>query len=70
VIVAPITSALRGVPPEVALNEGDGMKGPCAVNLHNAMTVAQRRIGRRDARLSSMGMSEICQALRFALGCD
>ena len=70
VTVAPITSTLRGVPSEVALNEGDGMKGPCAVNLHNAVTVAQRRMGRRVARLGSTRMSEICQALRFALGCD
>ena len=70
VTVAPITSTLRGVPSEVALNEGDGMKGSCAVNLHNAVTVAQRRMGRRVARLSSTRMSEICQALRFALGCD
>ena len=70
VTVAPITSTLRGVPSEVALNEGDGMKGPCAVNLHNAVTVAQRRMGRRIARLSSARKSEICQALRFALGCD
>jgi mRNA interferase MazF len=70
VTVAPISATLRGVPSEVALNEGDGMKGPCAVNLHNAVTVAQRRMGRRVARLSSARMSEICQALRFALGCD
>ena len=70
VTVAPITSTLRGVPSEVGLNEGDGMKGPCAVNLHNVVTVAQRRMGKRVARLSSARMSEVCQALRFALGCD
>lgn len=70
VTVAPITSTLRGVPSEVALNEGDGMKGPCAVNLHNTVTVAQQRMGRRVARLGSTRMSEICRALRFALGCD
>jgi hypothetical protein len=28
----------RGVPSEVVLNEEDGMKSPCAVNLHNAVT--------------------------------
>lgn len=70
VTVAPITSTLRGVPSEVALNEGDGMKGLCGVNLHNVVTVAQRRMGRRVARLSSTRMKEICAALRFALGCD
>jgi mRNA interferase MazF len=70
VTVAPITSTIRGVPSEVALNEEDGMKSPCAVNLHHAVTVAQARLGRRIAQLSSVRMSEICAALRFSLGCD
>ena len=70
VTVAPITSAIRGVPSEVVLNEDDGMKAPCAVNLHNAVTVSQRRLGRRIAQLSSLRMGEICAALRFSLGCD
>lgn len=68
--VAPITSTIRGVPSEVVLSEEDGMKAPCAVNLHSAVTVAQRRLGKRVARLSSARMGEICSALRFALGCD
>jgi mRNA-degrading endonuclease toxin of MazEF toxin-antitoxin module len=34
VTVAPITSTIRGMPSEVVLNEEDGMKFPCAVNLH------------------------------------
>lgn len=70
VTVAPITSSLRGVPSEVVLDEEDGMKNRCAVNLHNAVTVAQRRVGKRVARLGSTRMSEIYQALGFALGCD
>jgi len=70
VTVAPVTSTIRGVPSEVALNEDDGMKAPCAVNLHNAITVSQSRLGRRLAQLSSMRMDEICAALRFSLGCD
>ncbi len=70
VTVAPITSAIRGVPSEVVLNEEDGMKASCAVNLHNAVTVPQDRLGKRVAQLSSRRMSEICAALRFSLGCD
>jgi mRNA interferase MazF len=70
VTVAPVTSTIRGVPSEVLLNEDDGMKTPCAVNLHNAITVSQRRLGRRVSRLSSARMSEICAALRFSFGCD
>jgi len=70
VTVAPITSTIRGVPSEVILNEEDGMKSPCAVNLHNAVTVSQQRLGRRVAHLSSARMNEICAAVRFSLGCD
>ena len=70
VTVAPVTSTVRGVPSEVLLDEDDGMKARCAVNLHNAVTVSQQRLGRRLARLSARRMSEICSALRFTLGCD
>ena len=52
VSVAPITSTIRGVPSEVALGDDDGMKAPCAVNLHNTTTVSQNRLGKRVARLS------------------
>jgi mRNA interferase MazF len=70
VTIAPVTSTIRGVPSEVLLDEDDGMKGRCAVNLHNAITVSQQRLGRRLGRLSSRRMSEVCSALRFTLGCD
>ena len=70
VTVAPITSTIRGVPSEVVLNEEDGMKGPCAVNLHNAVTISQNRLGRRVAQLSSLRLKEICLAFGFSLGCD
>jgi mRNA interferase MazF len=70
VTVAPITSTIRGVPSEVVLNDEDGMKVPCAVNLHNAVTVSQERLGKRVAQLRSSRMDEICAALRFSLGCD
>jgi mRNA interferase MazF len=70
VTVAPITSTIRGVPSEVALSEDDGMKAPCVVNLHNAVTISQQRLGKRVARLGPSRMREICSALRFSLGCD
>jgi mRNA interferase MazF len=70
VTVAPVTSTIRGVPSEVILSEEDGMKGICAVNLHNAITVSQDMLGKRVAQLSSSRMSEVCSALRFSLGCD
>ena len=69
VTVAPITSTVRGVPSEVILDIDDGMKGRCAVNLHNAVTVAQARLGRRAGSLSAERMQQVCAALRFSLGC-
>lgn len=70
VTVAPITSAARGVPSEVSLGPDDGMKQPCAVNLHNVVTVPKLGIGRRVAKLGDDRMRQVCAALAFALGCE
>jgi mRNA interferase MazF len=70
VTVAPITSTIRGVPSEVALGPEDGMPRPCAVNLHNLITISQQGLGRRVTGLSARRMREVCTALAFALGCD
>lgn len=69
VTVAPITSTIREVPSEVVLDVNDGMKGACAVNVHNVVTISQERLGKRVAALSSEKMQQVCAALRFALGC-
>ncbi len=70
VTVAPISSTIRGVPAEVILDVDDGMKGRCAVNLHNLVTISQERLGKRVAGLRAGRMHEICLAIRFSLGCD
>ena len=56
VTVAPITSTVRDVPSEVILDVDDRMKGRCAVNLHNAVTVSQERLGKRVTSLSAARM--------------
>jgi mRNA interferase MazF len=70
VTIAPITSTMRGAMSEVMLDENDGMKALCAVNLHSVATVPQERLGRKVAQLGPQRMDEICAALRFSLGCD
>lgn len=70
VTIAPITSSVRGVPSEVMLDVQDGMKHPCAVNLHNLVTVAKKGVGRRLALLSEERMKEVCAAAAFCLGCE
>jgi mRNA interferase MazF len=69
VTVAPVTSTIRGVPSEAELGTEDGMKQPCAVNLHNVVTVSKDRVGRRLARLDDERMREVCAALAFTLAC-
>ena len=69
VTVAPITSTIRGVSSEVALGSEDGMRQPCAVNLHNLVTVSQQGLGRLLTQLSPRRMKEVCAALAFSLEC-
>ena len=69
VTVAPITSTIRDVPSQVLLTDVDGLKGPCAVNLHHVVTVPKARLGRRVAALHPERLREVCSALGFALGC-
>ena len=69
VTVAPITSAIRGVPSEVVVGPEDGVKQPCAINLHNLVTVRKDGVGRRIAQLSDERIREVCRAIAFALGC-
>jgi hypothetical protein len=44
------------------------MKSPRALNLHNTVTVSQKRMGKRVAQLSPARMNEVCAALRFFSG--
>ena len=63
--VAPITTRIRGVPSEVRLDQEDGLKTPCAVNLHNAVTVSQRRLGRRVAQLAPRKLMKFAERSAF-----
>lgn len=69
VTVAPVTSTIRGVASEVALGIEDGMKQPCAINLHNIVTVPKGGLGRRVAQLNERHLDQICAAIAFSLGC-
>lgn len=70
VMVAPITSAIRGAPSEVTVGVAEGLKGPSAVNLDHVQTVEQRLLGPYIGSLSSERMVAVCDALAVAVGCD
>ncbi len=70
VIVAPITSAVHGVPSEVLVGPEHGLKRASAINLDHVQTVDKQRLKQYVAHLSSGVMAEVCRALRVATSCS
>ena len=68
VTIAPITSTVRDIPSEVLLGPADGLPDDCAINLDHIQTVSKQRIGATIATLPPERMTEIRDALLFALG--
>ncbi len=69
VMVAPITSAIRGAPSEVLVGVDEGLKAPSAVNLDHVQTVEQRQLSHYVGNLDRHKMSAVCKALAIATGC-
>lgn len=69
VMVAPITSAIRGAPSEVIVGVDEGLKHPSAVNLDHVQTVDQVKLVRRLGHVDAAKMREVCRALAVAAGC-
>jgi mRNA interferase MazF len=69
VIVAPVTSTVRGSPGEVVLGQEAGLKHRSAANLDSVQTVAKERLVRYVGQVPPARMREICRALAIATGC-
>ena len=70
VMVAPITSTIRGAPGEVVVGEGEGLKHTSAVNLDHVQTVERARLAGYVGSVRRDKMVEVCRALAIAVGCD
>jgi mRNA interferase MazF len=70
VIVAPVTSTVRGVSTEVMVGPEDGVRLESVVNLDNVQLVARDRFIRRVGRARPPTMGAVCRALSMATGCD
>jgi len=70
VIVAPVTSTIRGAPSEVQVGVDEGLKGTSAVNLDHVQTVEQRLLQHFIGTVGSEKMSAVCRALTIATGCS
>ena len=69
VMVAPVTSTIRGAPSEVVIGVAEGLKRDSAVNLDHVQTVDQARLRTFVGSLSREKMAEVCRALAVAAGC-
>jgi mRNA interferase MazF len=70
VMVAPVTSTVRGAPSEVLVGEREGLKHPSAVNLDHVQTVEKARLVGFIGHAGEAKMRDVCRALAVAVGCD
>lgn len=70
VTVAPITTMIRGIPSEVVIGPENGLKTDSAINVDNLVTVPKAGLRSFVGTVSSSVLSELREALLFALGFD
>ncbi len=69
VVVASVTTRVRGIPSEVLLTpEDDGVPERSAVTLDNIFTVPVAALGERITTLSAVRMGSVRKSIEFALG--
>lgn len=67
VIVAEVTTTVRGIPEEVPLSSREGLSRPSVVNLDNVHVVPKRLLGDRIGILAQQRVHELKRALGYAL---
>jgi len=69
VVVAPITTRIRGVTSEVLLGADDGLPRDCAISLDNLRTVPKSLLVTQITQLGPERMREVCRALSASVDC-
>ena len=69
VIIAPVTSTIRGLSTEVPLGLDDGIRHPSVANLDNIQLLSRDRFRRRVGRVQPTTMQALCDALSLAVDC-
>ncbi len=70
VIVAPVTSTIRGLTTEVEVGPDDAIRQPSVVNLDQVQLIARSRLLRPVGRARPQTMAAICDALAVAVSCQ
>ena len=69
VIVAPVTSTVRGVSTEVSIGPDDGVRVSSVANLDNTQLVGRSAFVRRVGRVRDDTLGRLCGALATAVDC-
>ena len=69
VICAPVTSRIRGLSTEVALDDTHGLQQPSVANFDNTLLLHRERLIRRLGRADRSAMDAACDAIAIATGC-
>jgi mRNA interferase MazF len=67
IIVAPVTTTIRGIGTEVILDEKDGLPVKCVVNLDDIITIHKKSLLEKLTALSGDKMRIVNEAIIFAL---
>lgn len=68
VLVAEITTTVRGIPQEVTLGRAEGLSSASVVNLDNLHTITKKQLTRHAGSLRASREIEVKRALGHALG--
>ncbi len=70
VIIAPVTTHIRGIASEVLLDTKDGMPHKCVINLDTVTTISKAKLQSRITTLNPAKLKEAEAALCFAAGIE
>ena len=69
VMVAPVTSTIRGAPGEVPVGVDEGLKHESAISLDHVQTVERAQLVGYIGTVGPPKMHAVCRALAIATGC-
>lgn len=69
VLIAPVTTTVRGIPTEVALGKHEGVKPGSVASLDNAHLLAVDRLIAPAGKVDPTRWQEFCDAMSKVMGC-
>jgi len=70
VTVAQVTTTVRDIPVEVFLNEKDGVRKKCVINLDTITTIRKEILMERICSLGAKKIEQVDEAIKFALSLE